>query len=86
MKKLLLAFALSTTSLVNAEVLQLSPMHEEDPNFIHYRCLMIDGSIHTIESLLEQIKVDEMCKDVSIEMIEEQIKVIKFNLGHPTEF
>lgn len=86
MRKLLLAFALSTASLVSAETLQLAPMHEEDPHFIHYRCLNIDGSIHTIESILEQIKSDEMYKDLFLEMVEDQIKIIKFNLGYPTEF
>jgi len=86
MRKLLLALSLSTASFVSADNLNLNPMHEEDPHFIHYRCLMIDGSINTIESILEQIKSDETCKDVTLEMIDEQIKVIKFNLGHPTEF
>lgn len=83
MKKLLLAFALSTASIVSAEVIQLSPMHEEDPHFIHYRCLMIDGSIHSIENVLEKLKCGEVDKDIAVSVIEEHVKSIKYNLGYP---
>lgn len=85
MKKILLAFALSTTSIISAEVSQLSPMQEEDPHFIHYRCLMIDGSIHSIEDVLEKLKYNEIDKDMAISAIEDYVKSIKFNLGYPLD-
>ena len=79
MRAVLCSLFIVLGSQIYADTVQLVPLHEEDAHFIHYRSLMIDGSVHRIEDILNESAIPEEVK----EKILEEIKLIQFNLGYP---
>lgn len=76
MKKILPLFVLISSVCFASEN---KPFWEQDKHFQKYRCVMIEASIHRIESLLKNCapsEIDPFLKS----MIFEEIEVIKFNL------
>ena len=81
MKKYLISFLLGTSTLLCAST-QLSPLHEEDPHFIHYRALMIDGAVHEIDMIVNDLIEEGRLKDYEQRIFTRLLDTIRFNLGN----
>lgn len=80
MKKYLISFLLGTSTLLCAST-QLSPLHEEDPHFIHYRVLMIDGAVHEIDMIVNDLTEEGRLNDGEQKILSRLLDTIRFNLG-----
>lgn len=81
MKKYLISFLLGTSTLLCASSNQLSPLHEEDPHFIHYRALMIDGAVSEIDMIVNDLNKEGRLKDYEQRILTRLLDTIRFNLG-----
>ena len=81
MKKYLISFLLGTSTLLCASSTQLSPLQEEDPHFIHYRVLMIDGAVHEIDMIVNDLTEEGRLNDGEQKILSRLLDTIRFNLG-----
>lgn len=62
-----------------AETYQMCPLWKEDAHFQQYRCLMMESSVYRLEEICDTLE------PVIREKIQDEINVIKLNLGFPVD-
>lgn len=80
MKKILSFFVLMSSICFADSDFDFRPLWKQDEHFQKYQCLMIEASIHRIESVLEKADANDIDPFLKSVLLEE-IGVIKFNLG-----
>lgn len=56
MKKLIISFALISSAFLHSEI--KTPIWQEDPHFLHYRGLILEGSVGQLDKLLQEAKTN----------------------------
>jgi hypothetical protein len=65
------------TAPIEKEVIQMTPLWEEDRHFIHYRCLVINAMLDNIESMIDEIDLPNKYQ------ILDSVNIIRINMGVP---
>ena len=63
-----------------AETVQMCPLWQQDTYFQQYRCYMMESSVYRLE------EISETLDPIIREKIQDEIDVIKLNLGFPVDF